>query len=237
MNTYKIAELIVNMESKGRILDRQGSRYRTHGSETADITIAIADDFLTMKHKENPHLTTDECEYIWTGGEFYHQLLDFHGFMLHASAIAIDNRAYLFSALSGTGKSTHTELWQKHFGENRAVIINDDKPAMRFIDNQFYVYGTPWSGKSDKSLDIKVPLSGIVFIERAPTNWITRIDGKPAIRLILQNTLRPQKIAKMDALLVLVDQLLTAVPIYKMGCDISENAVELVYRKLKEEKV
>ena len=234
MNTYKIAELKLNMKVKGKILNKQSTKYISDKSEITDITIDICDDYLEGKQKENSHLSIDDCEYIWTGSEFYHKLLDFNGFMLHASAVAVDNRAYLFSAKSGTGKSTHTELWQKYFGEDRAIIVNDDKPAIRFIDNQFYVYGTPWSGKSDKNHNIKVPLKSIVFIERSETNWINRIDSKQALKLIFDQTLRPKQLAKVDKLIALVDELLKTTPIYKMGCNISENAVKLAYETNKE---
>lgn len=233
MNTYRIAELKINMKVKGNILIKQSTRYLSDNSAIVDITIDIGEEYLEAKQKENSHLSIDECEYIWTGSEFYHKLLDFDGFMLHASAVAIDNKAYLFSAKSGTGKSTHTELWQRHFGEDRAIIINDDKPAIRFVDNQFYVYGTPWSGKSDKNHDLKVPLKCIVFIERSETNWINLIDGKQALKSILDQTLRPKQLAKMDKLLALVDKLLKTIPIYKMGCNISEDAVRLAYETIK----
>ncbi|WP_010243551.1 hypothetical protein [Acetivibrio cellulolyticus] len=229
MNTYKIAELKLNMKVKGKLLKRQSDEYLSDKSTSADITIDICEDFFKAKQREMPHLSIDECEYIWTGSEFYHKLLDFNGFMLHASAVAIENKAYLFSAKSGTGKSTHTELWQKYFGEDKAVIINDDKPAIRFIDNKFYVYGTPWSGKTDKNLNIKVPLKSIIFIERAETNWINQIDSRQAIKLILDQTLRPKQIEKMDKLFSLLDKLLKTVPIYKMGCNISEDAVKFAY--------
>lgn len=232
MNTYEIAELTTNIEIKGKTLARQGKIYLTSKSETADIIVALADEFIRSKQKETPNLTMDECEYIWTSIKFYYKLLDFNGFMLHASAVAVDNKAYLFSAESGTGKSTHTWLWQRYFGENRAVIINDDKPAIRLINNKFYAYGTPWSGKSDKNLNVKIPLQSIIFIERSQENWIDRIDSKEAIRLVLQQTIRPRNIEKMDLLLVLLDKLLKVVPIYKMGCDISEDAVRLAYNTL-----
>ncbi|OPZ86250.1 MAG: hypothetical protein BWY74_03696 [Firmicutes bacterium ADurb.Bin419] len=150
--------------------------------------------------------------------------------MLHASAVAYENKAYLFSARSGTGKSTHAELWIKHFGADKAAIINDDKPAIRLLDNSFFVYGTPWSGKSDKNLNIKVPLRSIVFIERSETNRIDRIDSKQAIALIINQTLRPKQLEKMDKLLDLLEKILVTVPIYKLCCNISEDAVELAYK-------
>ena len=62
----------------------------------------------------------------------FYDLLKNHGFMLHASAVEVDGKAYLFSASSGTGKSTHTKLWQEYFGYDKALIINDDKPALKF---------------------------------------------------------------------------------------------------------
>ena len=72
--------------------------------------------------------------------------------LLHSSAVVVDGYAYLFSADSGTGKSTHTGLWKQHFGD-RAYIINDDKPAIRKVDGEWYVFGTPWSGKTDTSVN------------------------------------------------------------------------------------
>jgi hypothetical protein len=233
MNTYKIADLIVNLKNNGETLNAQGKPYLTDKRETADITIALTDEFLIAKQTENPHLTLDRCEYIWTGGQFYDRLIDFSGLMLHSSALAMDNKAYLFSAKSGTGKSTHTELWEKYFGKDKVMIINDDKPAIRFADNTFYVYGTPWSGKSDKNINRKVPLQSIVFIEQSQENWIKRIDSKQGVRLILQQTVVPKDIEKMDKLLVLLDRLLKTIPIYAMGCNISVDAVKLAYNTLK----
>lgn len=232
MDTYTIAELKLNMKVKGKLLSRQSYGYLSKKTKSADITIDICDDFLKAKQSENSHLSFEECEYIWTGSEFYHRLLDFDGFMLHSSAVAIDNKAYLFSAKSGTGKSTHTALWQKYFGKERAIIINDDKPAIRFTGKQFYVYGTPWSGKSDKNHNIKVPLKSIVFIERSENNWINQIDNRSVIKLILDQTVRPKRLETVDKLFGLMDELLKTVPIYRMGCNISEDAVKTVYEAL-----
>ena len=60
-------------------------------------------------------------------------LFAFDAVLFHGSVIAVDDKAYLFTAKSGTGKSTHTRLWQQIFGE-KAQVINDDKPALRCID-------------------------------------------------------------------------------------------------------
>lgn len=236
MNKYDIAGILVEMDPKEITLIKQSKAYKCNTKSQADIKINIKKEFLQEKQKQNPHLTIDECEYIWTGAEFYNTIIAFGGFMLHASAVAFDGKAYLFSANSGTGKSTHTALWQKYFGEERAQIINDDKPAITLIEDKFYACGTPWSGKTDKNLPKIVPLASIIFMERSEINWIRRIDSKESIKLTLQQTLRPKDIEKMDKLLVLIDKLLKTIPIYKMGCNMSEEAVKLAYNKLKTEE-
>lgn len=230
MHTYNIADLTVVLKANGKTLARQSPPYLSYESRPVDMTIALDEDFLMHKQKENPYLSIDECEYIWTGSEFYRQLLNFEGMMLHASALAYEGRSYLFSAPCGTGKSTHTRLWQQHFGIDKARIINDDKPAIRFIDNSFYVYGTPWSGKSEYSLNVKVPLQAICFLEQSRYNWITELESKAILKLILNQTLRPSDKASMDKLLILLDKLIGKVPVYKMGCNISPEAVEMAYR-------
>lgn len=232
MNTYKIADLNLDMRVRGNLLRKQSRQYVSKTIKSVDITIDICEEFLKLKQRENAHLTFDECEYIWTGSEFYHKLLDYDGFMLHSSAVAIENAAYLFSAKSGIGKSTHTYLWQKYFGKDRAIIVNDDKPAIRFDGRQFNVYGTPWSGKTDKNNNIRVPLKSIVFIERSDTNWIKQMDNKNVIKLILDQTVRPKRIEKVDKLFCLLDELLKSVPIYKLGCNMSEEAVRLAYDEI-----
>ena len=238
LKQYRISDIEIGLKSKedGRIY-RQAERYASPGGKPYQAEISLDDEFLLSMQKENPHLSLDECEYIWTGYEFCKKLLDFDGFMLHSSGIAYENKAYLFSAASGTGKSTHTEIWQKVFGEDNAVIINDDKPAVRMVDGKFYAYGTPWSGKSDKNLNIKVPLQGICFIERSKNNHIERITSKEALLLIFNQTVRPPELDIMDKLIVILDSLLKTVPVYKLGCNMEDEAAIVSYNGMKDGKV
>jgi hypothetical protein len=217
----------VDLQFHGQTLTRQSPSYLKSTTRSADFRIALSDDFLRQKQQENPHLSLDECEYIWTGADFYRSLLQYNGLMLHASALAYEGQAYLFSAPCGTGKSTHARLWQKYFGNEKIQIINDDKPAIRLIDNIFYVFGTPWSGKSDQNLNVKVPLQAICFLEQSAHNWIEELDSKAALKLLLNQTLRPYEIHLMDNLLTLLDKIIRQIPIYKMGCNISAEAVEM----------
>lgn len=223
---YRIAELNVLLTTENATVLRQAEKYRADFPGEADITINIPDELID-KQLGQMNCTREICEYLLTGSLFYRRLLKFDGFMMHASAIAYEGQAYLFSAPCGTGKSTHTGLWQKYLGKDKVVYINDDKPAIRKMEGRFYVYGTPWSGKEDLSANIKVPLGGIVYLSRAEQPHIHRVDVVDAVKNLLWQTARPYSEQGMDKILNLFEELLQSVPIYEMGCDISEESFRL----------
>lgn len=231
MNMHKIVGLAVDMGYKYDRLVKQAAAYKTDEALKPNITIYLSDKYISDKQAENPNLTLEQCEYIWTGALFYDALLNFDGFMLHASAVILDGKAYLFSAPSGTGKSTHTSLWLKHFGE-RAQILNDDKPAIRITDNGIRVYGTPWSGKTDLNINTDAELAGICFLERDTTNHIEEISKSEAIVRVLNQTMRPTQEKEMGLLLDALDVVISKTPIYKMGCTISEEAAVMAYEAM-----
>lgn len=224
---YKITGLTVEMDSFGRTIT-QAEPYLT---EPEKPDIVISSDWLSLQ-KDQPHLTKDECEYIATGANFYNQLLDFDGMLLHASAVILDGWAYLFSAPSGTGKSTHTTLWREVFGEDRALILNDDKPALRFEEGRFYAYGTPWSGKTDMNINRRVPLAGICMLGRGECNEIEPFAGVQALHALLEQTVRPRDAVKTVKLLGLLDKLFAQVPVWKMKCNMDPEAARVSYQAM-----
>ena len=154
--------------------------------------------------------------YLQSGFQFYHQLLDFDGMMLHSSALELDGRAYLFSGPCGVGKSTHTKLWQSTFGE-KVKIFNDDKPALRRLEEGWFAYGTPWCGKDGININMKAPLGGICFLKQSTENSIRRLDKKEAIQKILsQTTTKIGDVVQMDKLLITVGRLVEEIPIYEL---------------------
>ena len=183
---YRIAGLNVEMDSFGRTAD-QAKVYECEKFDKVDIMVH---SLWEVNKNQYPYLSDDDGEYLATGSDFYKKLLRYDGFMLHSSAVVADGKAYLFTADSGTGKSTHTSLWKKLFG-NRAYILNDDKPALRLEDGIWYVYGTPWSGKHDLSMNERVPLSGIAIIERGEENRMERMKEISAIVPIIRQANRP----------------------------------------------
>ncbi len=233
MNLHKIAGLTVDMGYKYETMLKQAEAYKIDGAcQKPDMKIYIPDEALLEKQKKEPNLTLDNCEYLFTGSAFYSGLLYFGGFMLHSSAVVMDGKAYLFTADSGTGKSTHTSLWQKAFGEDKAEILNDDKPAIRIGSDGIFACGTPWSGKTDRNINKIVPIGAIGFLERSENNWIERKTGAEVVGRLLKQTVRPPQMEEMDALLKYVDIVLKNVPVYSLGVNMTEDAAIMAYREM-----
>jgi len=224
---YKIAGLTVAMDSYGRTVE-QAVPYLTEPTKEVDIRIISAREI--MKERL-PSLSDNDHEYLGTGAYFYKELLKFDGFQFHSSAVVMDGKAYLFSADCGTGKSTHTGLWLKKFGD-KAYILNDDKPALRLIDGIWYAFGTPWSGKHDISVNTGVPVAGICMLERGAVNEIREFGGKDAIFEIFVQTNRPKAAEYRIKLLELLDDLITRVPVWKLKCNMDPEAAVVSYEAM-----
>ena len=223
---YKIAGLNVWMDTFGRTLE-QAKPYRCAPTEP-DIRI---ESHWQILQQQQPHLSAEDSEYLSTGGSFYRQLLKHDGMLLHSSAVAMDGKAYLFSASCGTGKSTHTKLWLEKFGE-RAMMLNDDKPALRLENGVWYAYGTPWSGKYDISANIGVPIAGIAMIERGTENEIKPFGGAAAVFRLMEQTARPGDTESRIKILELLDKLLTMVPVWKLRCNMDPEAAIVSYETM-----
>jgi len=160
------------------------------------------------------------------------KLADFGVILFHGSAIAVDGEAYLFTAKSGTGKSTHTRLWRETFGE-RAVMVNDDKPLIAIRDNGVTVYGTPWNGKHKLGANISAPLKAICILERSPQNRITECEPMSEFPKILSQTYRMNSPHFMQKTLALLDRLLHSVRVYRLGCNMNIEAATVAYNGMK----
>lgn len=147
----------------------------------------------------------------------------YHIFPFHGSAIAADGAGYLFTADTGTGKSTHTRLWRQLLGE-RAVMINDDKPFLQITEDGAVVHGTPWSGKHGLDTNIAVPLRGICLLERGKEDWIRRISPEEAMP-----QLRKQAGGADPRLL---DRLGETVPLWHLRCTATAYAAEVAIQAM-----
>lgn len=161
-----------------------------------------------------------------------HALLDADIVVFHASAVAVDGEGYLFTAPSGTGKSTHARLWRELLGA-RAVMVNDDKPLLHIAAQGVTVYGTPWSGKHALHTDLSVPVRAICLLHQAAENTIRPITPYEALPMLLQQTYRQSEQAALLKTLRLVERLGERVRLYAMGCNLEPEAARLAYETMK----
>lgn len=230
MPKYCIAGIIIEMNPKYERTSKQAKPYLIDTSVEPAFKLDLSTDRINELKKTYDHLSLEDIEYIFLGQLFYRYILQHDGILLHSSCVVKDNKAYLFSAPSGTGKSTHTNLWLEEFED--AYILNDDKPAIIYKDNTLYAAGTPFSGKHDISRNLLVPIGGICFLERSKENWIKEIDKKQAIFEILNQTERVPYKEDMNLILHHISNIVSNITIHKMGCNISKEAVYTAYNKM-----
>ena len=235
MQIYRIAEMNIAVEAK---YERTYDYLRDYLTESDEYELYIkpTDEMIEFERTTGENIRGYSnsgyiCESVAILRVICDYIIDRGGFFLHCSCLMYKGDAVIFTAPSGTGKSTHTMLWRKHFGD-RVKMINDDKPLVREKDGRFYIYGTPWRGKHAIGNNISAPIRAIVFLSQAPENTAEELEPFEALGLIMQQTVMPTDRNKMSTLLDLLDRLLSSVSMYKLGCTISDEAVTTIYGKI-----
>ena len=152
--------------------------------------------------------------------------------LFHGSALAVDGEGYLFTAPSGTGKSTHARLWRELLGE-RVVMINDDKPLLRVAPGGVTVYGTPFRGKHALGGDVSAPLRAICLLSRGKENAIRPVSPAEAYPTLLGQIYRPTDGAAMSATLSLLDRLCGTVRFFALECNMDLSAAQTAYEAIR----
>ena len=201
----------------------------------AEVTISLDDIEMEKKIAENANLSWATDKYLETlvlHRKVSEALTEFNTVLFHGSAIAVDGEVYLFTAPSGTGKSTHTRLWRECFGA-RAIMVNDDKPFLHLNeDGSMVVYGSPWDGKHRLSTNIGLPLKAICILTQAPENRIEKVSKTDGLQPIFLQTFWSKSNQTMvkDSLGVLTGML--SQPLWHLECNISREAVKVSYEAM-----
>ena len=164
--------------------------------------------------------------------EMEHQIVKRNGILFHSSYIRIGNEAVLFTAPSGTGKSTQADLWVKY---RNAELINGDRSVIRIEENQVFVYGIPFSGSSQVRKNVKLPLKAIVYLAQAPQTRIERLKGAKAFCCIWEGcSVNVWYQGDVEQCSQTVSQLATRIPVYYLPCTPDESAVIALENELGE---
>ncbi|MDY2841525.1 MAG: hypothetical protein SOT08_02485 [Candidatus Borkfalkiaceae bacterium] len=234
MPVYRIADVVFSAEHIYGYTPKLCEKYRYSGDVTPELHLKITPaDIAAERENEGgekfPDAYLESLALFRKLGDYILNHSD--GMIFHASAVAVDGDAYLFTAPSGTGKSTHARLWKEMLGD-RLVYINDDKPVIRRVNGDFYVYGTPWNGKHRLDTDAKAKIKAICKINQAKENAIREMSPAEMLMVVLNQTVRPTETEPLDKLLGLLDDMLKKVGLYSLDCNISREAAELSFGKM-----
>lgn len=234
----ELAGKVLALQIKHRVVMEQCSCYKT--DKEPEVMIAVTDgDIQKMREtaaredvqegKQPTEYADAYLESLALYRKIAELMVDYDTILMHGSVVAVDGEAYLFTAKSGTGKSTHTRHWREVFGQ-RAVMVNDDKPLLKLTEEGVLACGTPWNGKHGLGSNIMVPLKAICILERGETNEIYPISPQEALPMVLQQTHRPKNLAKY---LEILDKLTQRVSFYRLKCTNEPEAAQVAYEGMR----
>jgi len=220
----------------------QFSRYLTQNAP--DFSITVVPEDLRFEQEELDREAREEGFRLRTFTDpfleraaiqrrFAEHLLDHGILLLHGSTVAVDGKAFLFTARSGTGKSTHTRFWLEVFGD-RARMVNDDKPFLQITGSGVVVHGSPWSGKHGLDSNISAPLAGICLLERGVENSIRRATPEELLPMLFHESAHPRDPSQAEAHRLLVEALSRNVPLWQMRCNKNPEAAIIAHRAMSE---
>ena len=246
---YDNYSFMVRMAEKNIQMNVQNVQTRTYcrdyminTTDTPDITVEttekdIVDEWKQMLSSDRytkefvNHLPGYYFEIFALHRLLAEKLIPYNIFVYHGSCVVMDEKAYIFSAPAGVGKSTHAGLWCRHF-KDRAYILNDDKPFLKVSGNMVTAYGSPFSGKHQKHRNASAPLKAVCFLHRAAQNTIVPVDRIESLELMKEQVLKPSSLEKEEKLLSLLNDVSIRIPVFSMGCTPDEQAAEIAWKEM-----
>lgn len=227
MLTIELAGIPIGIENRYPIQER----FKGYSSEREPFfTVSVSDEDLEAERKLQKAVSDRTLEYVCVYRKIAEFLPEYEAFVFHGAAVAKDAEAYLFTAPSGTGKSTHANLWTTSFPD--AWIINGDKPIIRKLDGRFYACGTPWKGKEGLGTHENVPIRGLCLLHQSKENRIYPVRGRELAAFIMRQVYLPKDSARLVKFLDLLDEFCCVTPTYSLYCNMDQSAAELSFRTM-----
>lgn len=207
--------------------------YLTEGD--ADFSVAVTQEEIDREIAVSDfEPTRGYAESICVYREIAKRLPLYQRLIFHGAVITCNGRGYLFTAPSGTGKTTHIRLWQQYL--SGVDIVNGDKPIICVENGAAVAYATPYAGKEHYQNHGSTRLDGICLIHRGTKNRIRRVASSEIITELMHQVYLPQEAEAVMKTLDLLDSLFQTVPLYLLECDMSEEAVKTSYEALSGEE-
>lgn len=147
-------------------------------------------------------------------------------YAIHSASLLYQNRAWLFSGPSGTGKSTHTDLWKEY---KKTPILNGDLNLLAFNAKEPAIFGIPWCGTSGICDSRTYPLGGITLLKQDSSNQLYPLSPDKKMLLVLQRLISPLWTREMmEEMLLFLQQIVPEIQVFQLGCTISREAVDTI---------
>lgn len=232
MFLIKIANIPIQINNKYAYVKQQCVDYHT---KEAPVLIIEATHEEILNEQNGQSFDLDYCESLAIYRKICQSLINNKIFLFHGALIDYQNKGILFTGKSGSGKSTHTNLWKDVY-RDEVRIINGDKPLVAYSNGRFTGFGTPWNGKENIGLNDSVNIEAIVTIKQDSVNEIRRLNTSESLNILMNQLLFPQKENGNEILIQLIKKIIKIIPIYELRCRISNNAVILAKNKIVSEE-
>lgn len=226
MFTLKLANIPVTVNNRFTLVEEVSRDY--HTTESGEFFVEVTDsDIKNSRSMADEQFGDDYHESLSVYRKIAEKLPHYDAFLFHGSVIEYEGKAYIITANSGVGKTTHTRLWLSEFGDN-VSIINGDKPIVRFIDGIPFACGTPWQGKENLGKNDMKPIGGIAFLERGVENRAGTISPDEAIiRFMKQIYLPKTDPTALKKTLALSNRILNSVRLVRLECNMNPEAAHV----------
>ena len=153
-------------------------------------------------------------------------------YAIHSASILYKDKAWLFSGPSGTGKSTHTAIWNRMY---QTPYLNGDLNLICIVDHTPVVYGIPWCGTSGCYTAETVPLGGITFLKQSLTDTLSPLSVEDITFRTMQRLISPSWTADLLlSNLSFVEKISVKIPFFYLACTKEDSAAVLIKRAIDE---
>ena len=237
--TIRLADINIQVNTKYESISKRMKDYIINDNNIA-FSIEVNDKKRNetkeslIRFNEGYSFDDDYVEYISIHSLIADELLNYDILLMHGSCLSIDGKGIIFTAASGTGKSTHSRLYRQAYGD-RVKMINDDKPLLICKEDEIIACGSPWCGKHNLGCNEKVKLEAVVYLERGIDNSIELVNPSDVFeKLFIQTYHSKNKLNEIKAF-NLLSKICKNTKMFKLKCNMNDDAPIISYNGIKNE--
>lgn len=225
----ELAGLVIEVNCHYPYTEHYCREYLT--DQQADFAVTVSEEEIEQEIAVSPYEPKPAyAESICVYRAIANRLPLYNRAVFHGAVISYRGNGYLFTAPSGTGKTTHIRLWQQYV--EGVDIVNGDKPILRVENGEAEAYATPYAGKERYENHGSILLNGICLLHRGEQNRIRRVTTGEVLGEIVKQLYIPKEEEPVIKTLELLNTLMTTIPVYLLECNISEEAVKTSFEAL-----